>query len=580
MQPKMQAVHFLPRCVLLLSVCAAFTATTTHAQVVDTEPRSITVVENQENVELHCRIGRPAQLCLIRMPGLNDQIALSPTEKSPVAGYHYHGEGLDKGSCGVRIDRVTADNAGLMNCTLFVDGRGLTGSIEIVVAFPPQQPVIEVVQGNLANVEVNSQLMFRCTAERGNPAANLSWFLDQEQIYEGVQFPEVPEEYYDERSNKHMFTATSTLKRAVRAEDNGKRLTCQAQHLAYPEGVSRTDLILDVNFQPQALPDQVVYGLQLGRTATASMVIKANPSPHVMWNIDGTDYHQGTEQGRYAVPIPEALGNNRYNVSLTIAGLTLEDLSKTYVLRASNNFGVEEYRLTLRSQDEVFSESSSFGTGEIVGLVLAVVIVLLAVALIVGARATGRWCFRGKNSSTSTSAAKIGETSDTESAEVKQPMTKTQRLKNIFAKRLQRGGGAGTNELPEEIVTTPDVAAVDEQDTKPSDGAGKPTKDDQTLVYAELELKPAAGEISFVNKPPAAVSNESTEYAEIMYIQQQANATAGSEATQQQQQQQQPQQQPQQRHHSSEDNRPVIDVSIQKPSAKGDGGKAPPAGGK
>lgn len=68
------------------------------------------------------------------MPGLNDQIALSPTEKSPVAGYHYHGEGLDKGSCGVRIDRVTADNAGLMNCTLFVDGRGLTGSIEIVVA--------------------------------------------------------------------------------------------------------------------------------------------------------------------------------------------------------------------------------------------------------------------------------------------------------------------------------------------------------------------------------------------------------------------------------------------------------------
>ncbi|XP_040164460.1 fasciclin-3 isoform X2 [Anopheles arabiensis] len=414
MQPKMQAVHFLPRCVLLLSVCAAFTATTTHAQVVDTEPRSITVVENQENVELHCRIGRPAQLCLIRMPGLNDQIALSPTEKSPVAGYHYHGEGLDKGSCGVRIDRVTADNAGLMNCTLFVDGRGLTGSIEIVVAFPPQQPVIEVVQGNLANVEVNSQLMFRCTAERGNPAANLSWFLDQEQIYEGVQFPEAPEEYYDERSNKHMFTATSTLKRAVRAEDNGKRLTCQAQHLAYPEGVSRTDLILDVNFQPQALPDQVVYGLQLGRTATASMVIKANPSPHVMWNIDGTDYHQGTEQGRYAVPIPEALGNNRYNVSLTIAGLTLEDLSKTYVLRASNNFGVEEYRLTLRSQDEVFSESSSFGTGEIVGLVLAVVIVLLAVALIVGARATGRWCFRGKNSSTSTSAAKIGETDTTD----------------------------------------------------------------------------------------------------------------------------------------------------------------------
>uniref|UniRef100_A0A182NPX1 Uncharacterized protein n=1 Tax=Anopheles dirus TaxID=7168 RepID=A0A182NPX1_9DIPT len=149
-------------------------------------------------------------------------------------------------------------------------------------------------------------------------------------------------------------------------------------------------------------------------------------------------------------------------------------------------------------------------------------------------------------------------------------MSKTQRLKNIFAKRMQR---AGASELPEEN-NTPDVAAVaaavDEQDAKPV-GSGKPEKDDQTLVYAELELKPAGGEISFVNKP--AASNESTEYAEILYVQQQAGAagTTGSETTTAQQPQQQ-------RHHSSEDNRPVIDVSIQKPSAKSDGGKATSGG--
>uniref|UniRef100_A0A182Y233 Uncharacterized protein n=2 Tax=Anopheles stephensi TaxID=30069 RepID=A0A182Y233_ANOST len=150
-------------------------------------------------------------------------------------------------------------------------------------------------------------------------------------------------------------------------------------------------------------------------------------------------------------------------------------------------------------------------------------------------------------------------------------MTKTQRLKNIFAKRMQRGP---TSELPEENIT-PDVVAVDEQDTKPS------AKDDQTLVYAELELKPAgAGEISFVNKPPPNVSNESTEYAEILYVQQQAGgAAAGSETATVPQQQQQPAQ----RHHSSEDNRPVIDVSIQKPSAKSDAGSkgtTGPSGGK
>uniref|UniRef100_A0A182K8R1 Uncharacterized protein n=1 Tax=Anopheles christyi TaxID=43041 RepID=A0A182K8R1_9DIPT len=158
-------------------------------------------------------------------------------------------------------------------------------------------------------------------------------------------------------------------------------------------------------------------------------------------------------------------------------------------------------------------------------------------------------------------------------------MTKTQRLKNIFAKRMQRGA----SELPEANVTsTPDVAAVDDLDTKLADGTGKPAKDEQTLVYAELELKPASGvgavggEISFVNKP--AASNESTEYAEILYVQQQAGATTASEAAAQPQAQQQPQQQPPARHHSSEDNRPVIDVSIQKPSAKGDGGKGPTGG--
>uniref|UniRef100_A0A182P1T8 Uncharacterized protein n=1 Tax=Anopheles epiroticus TaxID=199890 RepID=A0A182P1T8_9DIPT len=159
---------------------------------------------------------------------------------------------------------------------------------------------------------------------------------------------------------------------------------------------------------------------------------------------------------------------------------------------------------------------------------------------------------------------------------MKQPMSKTQRLKNIFAKRMLRGGSG----QPEENIaptTTPDVAAVDEQDTKPTQGSGKLAKDDQMLVYAELELKPAGGEISFVNKP--AASNEPTEYAEILYVQQQAGTTAGSEAAQQPEQQQQPQQPHQvQRHHSSEDNRPVIDVSLQKPSTKSEGGKTASGG--
>ncbi|XP_050095175.1 fasciclin-3-like isoform X2 [Anopheles aquasalis] len=409
MQTKMQAL-FLS----CLAVCAAFTVLAS-AQRVDTDPSAITVVENQENVTLHCRVGSPAKLCLINLPGLSQQIQLDANEPSPVPGIQYHGEGVERGSCGVRIARITADNAGIMNCTLFVNGIGQTGSIDITVAFPPEQPTINVVSdGDIGNLVVDSTLTFECTAARGNPAANISWLLDNEPIYEQVH-PQKPEEQFDESSNKRYFTAQSILVRTIRAEDNGKRLTCQAQHMAYPQGVSNTDLVLNVNFQPQALQDQVIYGLQVGRTSVATVTIISNPPPTIFWNIDGIDYHQGTENGRFAVPIPEPLGNNRYNVSLTIAGLTLEDLSRTYTLRASNAFGSEDYRVFLRSQgDATINESSSIGIGEIVGLVLAVLIVLTAIALIFVARATGRWCFRGAGSSTSTSAAKIGETDTTD----------------------------------------------------------------------------------------------------------------------------------------------------------------------
>ncbi|XP_035784130.1 fasciclin-3-like isoform X3 [Anopheles albimanus] len=391
MQTKMQAL-FLS----CLAVCAAFTVLVS-AQRVDTDPSAITVVENQENVTLHCRVGSPAKLCLINLPGLNQPITLDANEPSPVPGIQYYGQGVERGSCGVRIARITADNAGKMNCTLFVNGIGQTGSIDITVAFPPDQPTINVVSGesDIANLVVDTTLTFECTAARGNPAANISWFLDNERIYEQVH-PQQPEEYFDEVSNKRYFTAQSILVRTIRAEDNGKRLTCQAQHMAYPQGTSMTDLVLNVNFQPQALQDQVIYGLQVGRTSVATVTIISNPPPTIFWNIDGVDYHQGTENGRFAVPNPEPLGNNRYNVSLTIAGLTLEDLSRTYTLRASNAFGSEDYRVFLRSQgDATINESSTIGIGEIVGLVLAVLIVLTAIALIFVARATGRWCFRG-----------------------------------------------------------------------------------------------------------------------------------------------------------------------------------------
>lgn len=42
-----------------------------------------------------------------------------------------------------------------------------------------------------------------------------------------------------------------------------------------------------------------------------------------------------------------------YNVSLDIGGLTLEDTTKSYTLRASNEFGQTEYRVRISSSSAI-----------------------------------------------------------------------------------------------------------------------------------------------------------------------------------------------------------------------------------
>ncbi|KXJ70096.1 hypothetical protein RP20_CCG024862 [Aedes albopictus] len=128
--------------------------------------------------------------------------------------------------------------------------------------------------------------------------------------------------------------------------------------------------------------------------------------------------------------------------------------------------------------------------------------------------------------------------SDTESAEVKQPITKTQRLKILFGrKRAELGDSmmtttatsAGGEEIVDnELIVSPavasgggaaddvaseDYATVDPGAPKRQPPAASKTDEPATLVYAELQLKPPA-EHGYVSKPA-----ESTEYAEILYVQ-------------------------------------------------------------
>ncbi|XP_062564234.1 fasciclin-3-like isoform X2 [Armigeres subalbatus] len=385
-------------------VCAIFSVLITAQVQVDTDPKEIVVTENQRNVSLLCRVGRPIQFCTFTLPNSNQQVVLNPDNPGK-DGMSYFGAGFQAGACGVTIDRITTAHNGQLKCSLFDTDRSNEGFINVVVAVAPEQPQIQLERPTSASAfEVNTEMVAHCIARYGNPAASLYWFLDNEPIYEGVSQPE-----YQEEENQG-YSVYVTLRRHILASDSGKHLICRAKHVAYRDEMSETSLQIVVNYAPQALPETTVHGLTLGRTVDVTVAIHANPMPQVTWTVDGVTIEQGQEHDRYAARVPERLENGAYNVTLTIAGLTLEDLSRRYQLQASNQVGMQDYTILLSSQNAEVDESGGVGVGGIIGIVLAALIVLVAIALIIMARATGRWCFRGKGSSTTTSNARIGET--------------------------------------------------------------------------------------------------------------------------------------------------------------------------
>lgn len=137
-----------------------------------------------------------------------------------------------------------------------------------------------------------------------------------------------------------------------------------------------------------------IYGLILDTTALITVTIRANPRPRGVWHVDGTSIEQGTRNGRYEAYEPIDIGGGQSNVTLAIAGLTLEDTTKEYLLKASNEFGLTDYTVRISSSEA--APETGLDIGSIIGIVVAIAVVVIIIALLVIARATGRWCFAGK----------------------------------------------------------------------------------------------------------------------------------------------------------------------------------------
>ncbi|XP_044315571.1 fasciclin-3 isoform X2 [Drosophila rhopaloa] len=546
--------------IVFICLAAILTDALTWAQV-NVEPN--TALLNQgDRTELLCRYGRAINYCRIEIPGEPKVLNLSP-EWSKTPGFAYFGGGLTAGHCGVSIERVKASNNGQVKCSLGVEGEELEGVIDLVVAMRPEQPIIELLSKPNREGYFNEGTEFnaRCSVSKGRPPANITWYIDNMPANKRT----TPLEYLTTTDNNVELTTTvGEIQWHLSAEDSNRKLVCRSHHQTDRESLPPQEAayIINVRYAPVHQPDAAVYGLYLEHTAIVNITIRASPQPKIEWSIDGAVVGQGRTDGRYSAYEPQYLGNDEYNVTLAIAGLTLEDTTKIYNLRASNELGLTDYKVRISSSSK--PPSSSLDVAAIVGIVVAVAVLVLVVLLIVFARATGRWCFGGKSIKTPTN-----ETSDTESADIKatsstatatttmggvgvsaeeeetvneqentqqqqqqqQQQKKAKRLPAFAAAILKRFNEKDSRKYKDNQESMNIVEGSEQENPAGNnaiDGNDNEPKQDKQLVYAELVLKPANETTTAATPAPTTATTpegtgvgvkSSTEYAEIVYVQ-------------------------------------------------------------
>ncbi|KAJ1520688.1 hypothetical protein ONE63_003790 [Megalurothrips usitatus] len=509
------------------------------------------IVSAGQNVTMLCKVPVPIQYCRIEVPGvaaLNLNPARQPAGPAMIS---YYGEGLEKGYCGASVPRVEDKNNGVFKCSIgtFTEDHESVGTMTVVVARAPKMPpAMELTQPRDPQDSYleGERFLATCVVPDGRPVANITWFMGDVMVTEGLSRPEIFENPKD-----NLFSIRQNLTREAHWTDNGKELRCVATHPILDTDVQRNSARrrITVKFGPKpASGDIEQFGFTEGGEGTITVRVMANPKPTFLWSIgrENIDEGQADTTGHYEVRFSEPKGFGEFETKLHIASVTKEDVEREYRLQATNTIGQQDYvvRISTSSQPRAMAE---MGAGAIVGIVIAVLLVLLIIFIVVFARATGRWCFAGGAASLRTgetggdpedpgkteeakrltpksristsvnSEQLLGQSSDTESADQgpaqKKPIIKKKAkipLTSMFKKAKDKVAG-DSEILKAAVVVEKDAEKAAQQAAQ--QGA-QDAEQGQECVYAELtHAQEAARGRPVVVRP----DDDKTEYAEIVH---------------------------------------------------------------
>ncbi|XP_053622196.1 fasciclin-3 isoform X2 [Plodia interpunctella] len=467
-------------------------------QLISIEPRE-SVRRVGDNLTVLCQVNYPIDSCRITLGPTQTSYRLRPNDNDANQNVIYAGKGLESGECGAHIRQVTEDLNGNISCTLPPE-RGpveITATMRLVVARPPSEPHLE--GPSSPSFQEGDTFLARCVVPDGRPAAKIRWYLDDNELHEGLYKPVITSS-----PGADLQTISQNISRVLSADDNNMVLTCRAEHeaLLEPKEAKRQFIVY---YKPKRLePGTItIFGLKLGAEGRLNVTVRANPPPRADWTLGARALPPGAGDGHVTALQPLHLGGGYYNVTLLISQIEKEDVDRKYYLRVSNDLGSEEFTVLISTLDE--PTGVELEAGAIVGIVIAVLLLLIAITLIVFAKATNRWCFAGRGRDNTKSSGESTPAGDVLLTGMALPVTDTESAVGGRERSRLAGLSARVRAVlprPKDKVQATEAAAADTED--------KPLSEEKkNVVYAELAL----GDQPPTEKPPPP----STEYAEIVY---------------------------------------------------------------
>ncbi|XP_069195472.1 fasciclin-3 isoform X11 [Procambarus clarkii] len=437
--------------------------------------------------------------------------------------------------CGIVINSADIGHHGRWTCKVFVVGKSLVGSKNVIVTIKPTSPILEV-DTSSGGLEVTSEdeKPVKCSVAAARPAVGIRWYLGDRDITTFAETEETPTD------KGGIYKSVSTLRRTFQPSENGKLLMCSITHktLLTPEN---TSIPLNVVFKPVEKPVSTFYQITPGSDYEVKLNFSANPEPiKKEWrygtsfeSIEGSLVIPGSD-GHYTTDI-EDLGNGMYTAKLLISGFTEADVNKNYLLVVANERGETQYKVKLSMHDApqdgdsetsnydkipptelsvsegiVFddeTESNALSGGAVAGIIIVLVIVVAAVGAAGYARYRQMFCFAPLASPDPEEGKDPKEEHDTESARGPNT-THTANLKNRLGQLTQVFKKPKKDQDAKQEETERKSLTKDENKGSPYK---EQSPDEKEVVYAELDLGKGEPE-----KKTEVKAEDKTEYAQIV----------------------------------------------------------------